>query len=85
MAKDRSLSIGIGRPVTDWAVEASSQPLSPPAVMTSSAFRGFDDSLIYNELNVAHDDRIIPAVNVMRDEALLAFREWSDSTTKVRY
>ena len=46
---------------------------------------GFDDSLIYNELNVAHDDRIIPAVNVMRDEALLAFREWSDSTTKVRY
>jgi guanine deaminase len=52
---------------------------------TDAAEIGFDDSLIYDELAVPFARRKIPTTNVMREEALAAFRRWSESATKVPY
>ncbi len=46
---------------------------------------GFDDSRIYRELNEPLAKRNIPMVQVMRDEALSAFRAWEAKPDKVRY
>src|SRR5277367_2275493 len=37
---------------------------------------GFDDSFIYNEIPQPHAQRKIPMIQMMRDEALEAFRAW---------
>jgi guanine deaminase len=46
---------------------------------------GFDDSLIYNELKEIHSQRRIPAIQMMREEALAGFRAWMDKPGRVRY
>ena len=46
---------------------------------------GFDDSLIYNEIALDPSERQIPALNLMREQGLVAFREWSQSVSKIRY
>jgi len=46
---------------------------------------GFDDSLIYAELKVPRADRSIPAVQMMREEALAAFRAWAEKPDKIPY
>jgi guanine deaminase len=46
---------------------------------------GFDDSLIYNELHLPPAQRRIPAIPMMRAEALAAFRAWSERPDKLRY
>jgi guanine deaminase len=46
---------------------------------------GFDDSSIYDELKKPYWERRIPAVQIMRTEALAAFSAWSDKTDKTRY
>jgi guanine deaminase len=46
---------------------------------------GFDDSFIYGELNVPHAQRCIPAIQIMREEALAAFRAWTEKPDKIRY
>jgi guanine deaminase len=46
---------------------------------------GFDDSFIYHELQIVHTQRRIPTTELMRDEALVAFRAWADKLDKVRY
>ena len=46
---------------------------------------GFDDSLIYTELNAPHAERSIPAVQMMREEALAAFRAWAEKPDKIPY
>ncbi len=46
---------------------------------------GFDDSFIYQELKEIHSQRRIPAVQMMRDEALAAFRAWMDKPGKIPY
>lgn len=46
---------------------------------------GFDDSLIYDEIALDFDQRQIPTLNLMREQGLEAFREWSQSATKIRY
>jgi guanine deaminase len=46
---------------------------------------GFDDSVIYRELALPHAQRTIPMVQMMRDEALAAFRAWADQPNKIRY
>ena len=45
----------------------------------------FDDSFIYDEIAKPYALRAIPAVNFMREEALSAFRLWSESEDKVEY
>jgi guanine deaminase len=46
---------------------------------------GFDDSAIYEEIAQPHSEREIPMVQMMREEALLAFRAWEENPGKVRY
>jgi guanine deaminase len=46
---------------------------------------GFDDSLIYREIARPNTDRTIPMVQIMRDEALAAFRAWEAKPDKLVY
>jgi guanine deaminase len=46
---------------------------------------GFDDSLIYDELDQPHAQRGIPMVQMMREEALAAFRAWQEKPNKIPY
>ena len=46
---------------------------------------GFDDSLIYHELKQAHAHRRIPAIQMMREEALAGFRAWKANPNKILY
>lgn len=46
---------------------------------------GFDDRIIYDELTRGHDDRKIAMIQVLREEALIAFQEWHEKNDKVPY
>jgi tRNA(Arg) A34 adenosine deaminase TadA len=46
---------------------------------------GFDDSAIYAEITQPHAEREIPMIQMMRDEALAAFRAWEQHPGKIRY
>jgi guanine deaminase len=46
---------------------------------------GFDDAEIYRELNQPYSSRKIPMTQMMRDEALAAFRAWERSPNKIAY
>jgi tRNA(Arg) A34 adenosine deaminase TadA len=46
---------------------------------------GFDDSLIYREIARPHPQRRIPMIQLMREEALAAFRAWADKPDKIVY
>ena len=46
---------------------------------------GFDDALIYQELTVPLAQRKIPMTQIMRQEALEAFREWARNPNKREY
>jgi guanine deaminase len=46
---------------------------------------GFDDSLIYREIAQPHAQRKIPIIQMMREEALAAFRAWQDKPDKITY
>ena len=45
----------------------------------------FDDSLIYSEFKKNINERKIPMVQIMRDEALKAFELWDKKKYKVKY
>jgi guanine deaminase len=46
---------------------------------------GFDDSFIYRELKLPHAQRRIPTRQMMREEALAAFRAWREKPDKIAY
>jgi tRNA(Arg) A34 adenosine deaminase TadA len=46
---------------------------------------GFDDSHIYAELARPRGERRLPMQQLMREEALAAFRAWEEKSDKVRY
>ena len=46
---------------------------------------GFDDAFIYQELDKPMDSRKLPIVQLMRDEALQAFKLWSEAEGKTEY
>jgi guanine deaminase len=46
---------------------------------------GFDDSLIYSELKLPNAQRKIPTRQMMREEALAAFRAWAEKPDKIEY
>jgi guanine deaminase len=46
---------------------------------------GFDDSLIYRELAQPPSQRRIPMIQMMREEALAAFRAWEKKSDKITY
>ena len=45
----------------------------------------FSDKFIYDELALPMTERRVPAVNMMRDDALEAFRDWQNKSDKVEY
>lgn len=45
----------------------------------------FDDSFIYDQLELAYKDRSIKCEHFMRDRALAAFRKWTEKTDKTPY
>lgn len=45
----------------------------------------FDDAFIYDELDHHHSDRHIPAEQMMREEALQAFRLWQEKENRTLY
>src|SRR5580693_8852186 len=46
---------------------------------------GFDDSFIYREIQQRHAKRKIPMIQMMREEALVAFRAWENKPNKIEY
>jgi guanine deaminase len=46
---------------------------------------GFDDSFIYREIAQPLAQRKIPMVQMMREDALAAFRAWQEKPDKARY
>jgi tRNA(Arg) A34 adenosine deaminase TadA len=50
-----------------------------------AAAAGFDDRFLYEELPRQLSERKIPMIQLMREEALLAFREWENLDNKIRY
>lgn len=46
---------------------------------------GFDDSFIYDQIDLKPEKRSIPSVHLMRDEALAAFRLWDENDNRIEY
>ena len=45
----------------------------------------FDDDFIYNEIELPINNRKLPTIQILRNEAQVAFKEWSNSTKKTEY
>lgn len=45
----------------------------------------FDDSFIYEELEISIENRKIPTTQILREEALEAFNRWRNKTDKIEY
>ena len=45
----------------------------------------FADDFIYEELDRSMDDRTVPIIPLLRDEALQTFRMWSEKEDKTEY
>jgi guanine deaminase len=46
---------------------------------------GFDDSYIYHEFMQPFPERSIPMIQMMRDQALVAFTAWKEKPNKIPY
>lgn len=46
---------------------------------------GFDDSFIYEQLDLPEEERRVPVVRMMRNEAIKAFELWKDKEDKIEY
>ena len=46
---------------------------------------GFDDSFIYEEISRPMNERKIDFKQLLREEALEAFRAWEESENKIEY
>jgi len=46
---------------------------------------GFDDSFIYEEIDLPHNERSIPNIQISRKEALEAFTDWQNKEDKLEY
>jgi len=64
---------------------------SRPAVIyyantrNDAAAIGFDDSMIYDEINTHINDRKIPVINLGREDAQKIFMEWQHKKDKICY
>jgi guanine deaminase len=52
---------------------------------SDAAAIGFDDQFIYEELDRPKEQRKLPVVEMLRDEALGAFKAWETSVVKTHY
>ena len=55
------------------------------ATHTDAAAVGFDDSFIYEEIALPVADRKIESVNLLREEGLAAFENWTAKKDKTEY
>jgi guanine deaminase len=46
---------------------------------------GFDDSFIYEEIEKPYNLRKIPTIQILREEALEAFKMWEEKEDKIEY
>jgi len=46
---------------------------------------GFDDDFIYTEIAQPLENRKLPMIQVLRDEALLPFKRWQENNSKTLY
>lgn len=46
---------------------------------------GFDDSFIYEEINLKPEDRKLKLQQLLREEAIAAFETWKNTTNKTEY
>lgn len=46
---------------------------------------GFDDSFIYDELDLKPADRKLPSETLLHSEAIKAFEKWSEKSDKIEY
>lgn len=52
---------------------------------TDAANIGFDDSFIYDEIDLAPKDRKLPSEVLLREEAIKTFEAWANKTDKIEY
>lgn len=52
---------------------------------SDAAAIGFDDSFIYKELEVPPEERKIPMVQLLKEEAYSAFKQWDAKDDKIEY
>lgn len=50
-----------------------------------ASYHGFDDSFIYDEVNLSFDRRRIPFIHVSPEKGVVPFREWDNKENKVKY
>jgi len=50
-----------------------------------AAGAGFDDSFIYDEMPLRPDERSLPSVQMLRDEAARVFEAWINKDDRVEY
>lgn len=50
-----------------------------------AAGAGFDDSFIYDEMPLRPDERSLPSVQMLRDEATRVFEAWINKDDRVEY
>lgn len=55
------------------------------ATCDDAAAAGFDDRVLYEELAKPISARHIPAINALRNEAVLAFATWRQDTQRIEY
>ena len=46
---------------------------------------GFNDQFIYDEMDLPMENRKLPMIQVLRDEAMEAFKQWNNSSMKIHY
>lgn len=46
---------------------------------------GFDDSFIYDEMELKPKDRKLPSEELLHNEAIKAFEDWSEKEDKIEY
>ena len=55
------------------------------ATREDAAQIGFDDQFIYEEIEKNFEHRQMKLVNVLRDEGLTVFENWTNKTDKTKY
>jgi guanine deaminase len=50
-----------------------------------AAAAGFDDAFLYAEVALPPDQRSIPTINLLRDQAISSFNAWRESAGRIEY
>ena len=50
-----------------------------------AAAAGFDDAFLYDEIKLPLDQRSIPTINLLRDQAISSFNAWRDYAGRIEY